>query len=60
MLFYIAAIILTSLAGVAATVLRPKAQPPVLLDDDAARKAAILARIRKIGVAPDDLHLLQR
>jgi len=59
-------LLLIPLLGGLATFAWPRSQPvaaPVVTeeeDDDAAHKAAILARIRKMGVAPDDLHLIQK
>jgi hypothetical protein len=54
-MLYIAALVLTTLVGAGLAWLRPKS----VADDDAARRAAILARIKRIGVAPDDLRNLR-
>jgi uncharacterized membrane protein (UPF0182 family) len=65
-MLFIATIILTTVLGLGlgavALTKRPEpvAVPVAPVDPEAARRAAILERVRRVGVAPDDLRLLQR
>ena len=66
MLFLAIALLLTVTTAVIGVKMTRPAPAPVAvpaaapLDDEAVRRAAILARIRRVGVAPDDLGNLAR
>jgi hypothetical protein len=64
MIFPIIAFLAACVSAVVAVAIRkpaPVAIPvPTVQDEEAVRRAAILSRIRRVGVAPDDLGNLAR